>query len=266
MTVDEFDTWLAEYCTAYPDTAAWMNASGDPGAVASLWAEALDDVDLQDARAVIKRMMRGDDDYVQAYDRDKTAAIVRRHAIEARRRRLVSERAPTPPEWMTAGQRANFDCGSALRNILDGLEAGMNESEALQAYLPPINPEDEPRYRCATCLDRGLITVWSVRAMKAAAAGDVPAKDQTTVQVRCRCEAGEKYQGLQAGIKSGGGSVVGAICVFDERKWLKPHGLGRAQRSTNLIEWMRGFRERQHVEYDQLDLPDYSRSDASYGF
>jgi hypothetical protein len=261
MIQADFETWLDEYCLAFPETAAWLNQLGRPELVLSFWEDALEDVDFQDARQVIKRMVRGDDDPVQAFDRDKTPAIVRKYAIAERKRRNIATKAPTPPEWKTAGERAKFNCGDALRNIMAGLDAGMSESEAIEKYLPPIDPENEPRYQCPVCLDRGLITVWSVRAMKAAAAGAVAGKDQTTAQVRCDCKAGSRYENLEAGIKSGNGEEKQKLCVYSDRKWLIPRGKGRAERIANLIEWMRGFRERQAVPYDEVSLPDY-RDDA----
>lgn len=112
----------------------------------------------------------------------------------------------------------------------------------------------EYTYRCLRCRDQGLVTVWSVRAMKAASGGSVPGRDYTFAQTICPCHAGEKFSNMDGGIKS---TDTPKVLTFDDRKWRVPTGSTRDERIADLVEWMRGFRERQAVPYDEVELPDY---------
>jgi hypothetical protein len=79
----------------------------------------------------------------------------------------------------------------ALASAIKARDNGMSESECLamiNAALPPANDFDGPRYKCAVCLDRGLVLVWRP---------DFLAKIQTeklhrghTYNVACNCDAG----------------------------------------------------------------------------
>lgn len=80
MTETECEKWRAGYFAAFPDTRAWFSNLLSPADTFTVWVNVLQDVDFEAATEVTLRLARGDIEPIPAYDREKTAAIVRREA------------------------------------------------------------------------------------------------------------------------------------------------------------------------------------------
>jgi hypothetical protein len=83
--------------------------------------------------------------------------------------------------------------GAAFRELRRMTVAGATEAEQ-KAYLDqcfPDDPEEERRRgpKCRTCFDSGWARIMSAKAVKAAVDGKI---DRSTVDVRCKCKAGDR--------------------------------------------------------------------------
>ncbi len=91
MTGEEFDDWYSDFCSAYPETAAFVNSNGNPRGTLEHWFAVLSPCDLTDAREVTRRMLAGDDPEVENYNRHTTprhvATLCERASV---RRRLAA--------------------------------------------------------------------------------------------------------------------------------------------------------------------------------
>lgn len=188
MTNDEFDRWLDEFLDLIPEIGRWLADVPNPAAINDAWRDALRDCDLQDARAVTRQLVRGDLPAIPAYERSRTAAIVRTACRELRNERHQrSNREPT------MGRQASTPIGRCFGAILRRVDEGESARAACAAELPPLDAERAARYRCLDCEDSGWATVWSERAIRAVLDDALDRQSATTSVLPCRCRAGDRY-------------------------------------------------------------------------
>lgn len=80
MNADQFAVWLSAHFAAFPDTQKWISSTDKPSETINVWAKVLSDTDANAAIEVTERMARGDIEPPPAYERERTAAIIRREA------------------------------------------------------------------------------------------------------------------------------------------------------------------------------------------
>lgn len=89
MTNTEFKQFIAAYFITFPSTKEWLSKnSPDPAATLASWERTLSTTQIADALTVIGKLESGELEPIAAYDRDKTALIVRAYAG-----RIASDRA-----------------------------------------------------------------------------------------------------------------------------------------------------------------------------
>jgi hypothetical protein len=113
MNQKEFDKWVEDYLATFPQAATWLSKSPDPPRTLERWFIALKKIPLICAATVTDQMANGELDMVEAYEREKTALIVRRYAwaIENRKataketdeHRVEAEKHRDDPEYFPAG-------------------------------------------------------------------------------------------------------------------------------------------------------------------
>jgi hypothetical protein len=186
MTKPEFNTWLKEYSAAFPDTAAWLNTSGDRNTTLGFWFQALQSVDLVDAKEVTRRMAVGEEPSVLPYEREATARMVATVAKRVRSGKRIVRREEMLPDY----GGPTWNSGGIYLAVLEGVKAGKSVKQLCAELIPQ---EDNPRrYKCLRCLDSGVVLVWSNQTIHAVMkrAEVVPRKRCT---VRCVCEANKKW-------------------------------------------------------------------------
>ncbi len=89
MTAAEFDAWLKDYCTAFPECSVWIDSLKKPFDTLGKWREVFEAkrITLAVGREVTMAMMSGEAPAVANYDRDNTAARVVAAAREIRMQR-----------------------------------------------------------------------------------------------------------------------------------------------------------------------------------
>jgi len=81
MTEQEFDKWLNDYAVAFPSVLDWLDRIPDQTRTLQRWHMTLKKIPLDHAVMVTDRLAAGELPDIPAYDREKTAMIVRRHAF-----------------------------------------------------------------------------------------------------------------------------------------------------------------------------------------
>jgi len=113
MNQKEFDNWVADYFATFPQSSTWLAKSPDPPRTLERWFIALKKIPLICAATVTDRMAKGELPVVEAYEREKTALIIRRHAWDIQNRheqaketadsRAEAEKHRDDPEYFPAG-------------------------------------------------------------------------------------------------------------------------------------------------------------------
>ncbi len=80
MTKKEFDQWYRDFCSAFPETSAFINIGGRPQASLQHWYEVMERAELPDALEATKRLFDGREPVIEAYERWRTPLIVKRIA------------------------------------------------------------------------------------------------------------------------------------------------------------------------------------------
>jgi hypothetical protein len=80
VNAGEFQVWLSAHFAAFPDTQKWISNTDQPADTIKVWAKVLSETDGAAAIEVTERMARGDIEPPPAYERERTAAVVRREA------------------------------------------------------------------------------------------------------------------------------------------------------------------------------------------
>lgn len=191
--------WITNHGHAFPDFSVWI-ASIQPldkrSKLIDAWSEALEDVDLRDAKAVTRRMVAGDDPPIAAYEREQTPAKVRLLAKANRDRRAERDRQATARQRHDTPAARNMEpiAGKLYRQMLAMMDADPNLTprQAAEQVMPPPS-DDGPRYNCPLCLDSGLVTVWSSLSVRAALHGQLDDRTKRrTCVAPCKCPNGTR--------------------------------------------------------------------------
>lgn len=200
MNASEFQQWLADYCAAFPETAAWINQHGK--GVCVKWKSAFDEkaATLSECLAVTRRMVSGDIEAVPAYERATTAARVLRAISEDRQRtrRVAPSEAEDFERIKAENRRGGFPAGAIFRAVKARMESGLSAAEATEEVFRDFgeSPEDSKsrRYHCKLCLDEsaGLVAVLNLRSLedirRVANGGGSPG----TAAAACSCKRGQE--------------------------------------------------------------------------
>jgi hypothetical protein len=200
MTHNEFNDWFVDYCTAFPETGAWLNAFSPENdtegrrvkAILERWRGVFEQrgVRLSEAKSATAAMLRGDAECVKAFDREQTPAIVAKLARELRGER----RRDTPQAEPLDDQTGPVNLGGIFRELVKLHVAGASplEREKLLAVRFGGGASAQRRYKCAVCLDTGLISCVSAGTtghLRRMADGALPI---VRASAGCTCERGQE--------------------------------------------------------------------------
>ncbi len=252
MQAEQFDQWLRDYRCSYPTIGDWLDRLEDPAATLRKWRRVLEPIELDEALSVTRRMEDGElDPPLQWEQRDRTATIVRREAMQARSSRRERERDLHLQHRPVMTQKAGkvYPLGGILRALIalgkqqaDGqmepdAAAAKREQlfyQARQCDSPP------PRFRCTHCGDTGLIVVWHPRCVALMRAkGELPADQRHAAVVLCS-EAGCMAAQSQERANSRDG-VKRKLAMFAARQHCRVFGgsLPSDKDYETFREWMR---------------------------
>lgn len=243
MTREEFTSWLTEYKAAFPQTGKWIDELPARKATLGLWYETtFVNLELCDCQAVTRRMLKGEDEPGEAYERDQLPQMIASYAGHARNRRLHK---PTNfvPEYVEAGMgKKKFDLLGICSKITAAIKGGSSPEQACEVHLPKTADEDLPRVRCLDCKDTGLVNVWHVTAMAAAKRGTFDKRRHTTnCVIRCRCSAGNRYPSH--------------ALIYDPEKWLRVDNRMRQSEIDALHSFMKSYGVKS-CDWDQFQPAD----------
>lgn len=242
MTREEFTNWLAEYKAAFPQTGKWIDELPARKTTLSLWYETtFVNLELCDCQAVTRRMVKGEDQPGEAYERDQLPQMIAAYAKAAKSRRVFrSTGTEFVPEYVEAGLgKKKFDLLGICSKIKAAMAGGSSAQEACEVHLPKTADEDLPRVRCLDCKDTGLVNVWHVTAMLAAKHCKFDKSRHTSACViRCRCNAGNKYPSHEL--------------IYDPNKWLRVDNRTRQESIDELHAYMKSYGVK---EFDPNDWP-----------
>lgn len=200
MNRTEFNQWWADYSRRFPDTGRWV--ADLEGSVLVDWLDALSDIEVDDAMDVNRKLMAGDLVPIQAYQREQTPAIIRRHTLDAKREALAARNALSENsaatrdrERFAAGPRES-PTGSArgfMEQISKLIASGMTARLAGERVFPRSSNERHSRVNCTLCNDCGWVDVWSNVAIRAAIeCKPIPTCTTGRMCVLCSCGKGDR--------------------------------------------------------------------------
>lgn len=184
----EYANLLEDFEARFPNDAEWL---GKHPKTKALWfSDTFVGLGLADCMSVSKRIMSGELDGWNAYDRDRIPGFYKKEVGRMRReRRQQSDNQKTRVREQTYRQPVSTaSIWSTAKTLRDMRNGGASEQEC-DDYLDsvfPSDPESERRVSCLKCLDYGLVQIFDPRDM---VSGVVRHK----CYVRCDCVAGTKY-------------------------------------------------------------------------
>lgn len=227
MTDTEFSDWIVSHMRVFPDMKAWLTKmeEADRRALQEAWRDALRDVELQDAKEVTRQMVSGDIPPIAAFERESTAATVRKFSKElaSARRSFHRER-----EYEPRQSCENPIAGNWFREIMRRLknDSTLTARQVAAEVIPPIDPTKGPRFNCPLCFDTGLVTVWSERSIRAAIENRLDdANNRRSCAAPCSCKRGERFiwRGTNAPKEWSGWRSSDAV-YSEDRHFLCPGG------------------------------------------
>lgn len=226
MLEDEFREWLDRHLEAFPQLRVWLEGLPKPAATLGAWRGALADVAPEDAAAVTDAMVRGDIQAPAAYDRERTAAIVRQNAREIAWRRSACDQSDQPAK---VAQRPRAGRSGRIAELMATDFA--ERTQGVAELLP------EQVYGCDLCRDVGTVTVWHpVSVAEASETGEAP-KRRATAAVACSCRRGDR---MADGVTPGTGRPgYRRLPRYDENHYCRiEYGLPSADDTGNLLAWL----------------------------
>ena len=157
MNAVDFNVWIADYCMAFPETAAWITNMKEPQRVQLLgkWREVFEGkrITLELGRQVTAAMVSGEVSAVAAFERELTAAKVVAGAREIRMARGDAYRseADVVAQRATERNRTKYERPAAAISVWEMVEgySAMKKSGASQkecdAWLDQKDRESFPR-------------------------------------------------------------------------------------------------------------------------
>jgi len=228
MNHEEFNRWAKDFGAAFPQTREWMRGLPDPQATLKVWRSVLADVTSDEAALVTMKLAAGDLPAIKAFDREQTAATIRRHILDLRHKHERRNDGLSEAELYTPVKGPSFACGAALQGLLADMAKGTPKAEALAKWLPESKPEDCPRYRCLDCKDSGLRKVWAIKSMTAAKEGRLTRRNSYEAVTRCQCS-------------KGGEARFERLAEFNVLKWCEYGNGDWETEAENLREFMADY-------------------------
>lgn len=248
MSPQEFEGWFAAHCAAFPAIQAWLGTVTDAKATLAVWQEILSDVEAEAAQQATKLMARGDIEPPAAYDRERTAALIRRAAKKITFEKRQAKRDAANRKEAT--QRGKCQpLGPLIRRAMAvGYKARSGEmtAEERDAAMEQIKKEAgsdpnayEPRYDCPTCLDHGWVEVWHPDVVaKARISRKEPARVASCVMA-CTCQRGHKFH--EPPSNEGKAAMFRPLPRYDEAKHCAIRAGASGQTAVReFIDWLFG--------------------------
>jgi hypothetical protein len=191
MIDSEFITFVDHFQACFPDVWNRLLTAGGENFVPT-WRRSLGSIELSDAISALDMIVDGKESLPNPHS--LFPAVIRKVAGKLQARRLYRPPAPLEP-----ARRGKHSMSAMLGAVLDCVKAGMSTAEALAQLNVqfPIDPEDQPRFRCMLCKDSGTVDVWHHTCVSAAIRGDDHIKRYRAIVV-CTCEASLKIQAWPA--------------------------------------------------------------------
>ena len=198
MNNKEFNIWFTDFCAAYPWAIEFVNkadAAGQGEATLGHWLAVLETHTLSDAKEATRLMLSGVEPEVDQYNR----AALPRHVASICGRLVAGRNRVPQPKFEAPANPVQWDSREIVRQLQECAEAG-GDVAALAARLMPLDDDDQPKYRCLTCKDTGMVTCWHPDSMKLAAQGRLtPGLSCYRTAVVCSCAAGKPFDSLAKG-------------------------------------------------------------------
>lgn len=196
MTEYEFGEWLKDYDEAFPASAEWRkNLPAREATMRHWYQDTFVNLEKVDCWQVTRLMVKGELTPIEAFKREQTPSIIAAYAAVTRRRRVGAQAEKAfEPEYLADQRGQRFEVLGVAKQILNSIAGGCTPTEACEIHLPPVDPDEAPRYRCLLCKDTGWCNVWHVTAMHAARTDSFDRRRHTTMAtMACNCPAGDKY-------------------------------------------------------------------------
>lgn len=203
LTYEEFAAfWVREVYSAFPSLADWV-AQVRPSieerkATHQQWYKSLEDCTVEECRGVLGDWLRGEVVPFEAYSRDQASRVMRSCVMAKRQSERNRERTEAMHYEPESDKRPGISpVAPVLANAIKLSRSGASMSdvrEYIEAAIPPCDPYDQPRYRCALCCDRGNVEVWRMDVAYRVDNGTLPLeKALGWYVVACTCTAGDLY-------------------------------------------------------------------------
>lgn len=245
MESNDFDRWYAEHVAAFPDLQRWLSELPNSQDALRVWRETLADVRLEDAWEITRRMSRGDVEPPKAYERERTAARVRRLAkeLEYESRKAENER----EERREAASRGHCQpIGPLIRRAMavgTAYREGKLSSEERDSAVAEIRKEAgsdpnaaEPRYGCGICLDHGWVEVWAPDVVQQIRLTRKEPGRVTSCAVACSCTRGDRF--AEPKQVASGRAVGRPLPRYDSAVYCKLKLTSTAAESRALMDWL----------------------------
>lgn len=250
MTSDEFKTYFRRFGELFPDRAAWITNKGDAGKPFNrAWCDLFANIRLDDALASLDRCFAGDEGYPDlgnAYgDNERLPRTTLALARTAERSRRNGNAGLEP---LQRRDRAKYQpartggVGAAFARIVELRSAGTTDLATImetletEGHFPPSDPADEPTYRCLTCFDQGIVTVWHHLTVKAVEdqgrEGLQNHRYRRSMSAPCSCDRGLGYVGERRLWRRE------RTIYTDDRYCLIRNSTENATDQQNLIDWI----------------------------
>ncbi len=217
--VKEFPTFLDRLYAAFPDILEWVKQnSPDIALTQGAWAQTLKPCTLEECNKVLSDWINAVHPPPKGYERSQVALIIRQSVMQDRdeARRAKAEKPRGPLDHVPDLRGSSKDIPSiahALARALDLKSKGANDQVIeleIKKMLPAVKDNfDEPRYRCPTCRDRGVVCVWNPDEMDKIRDGKLSRGcilHQSAVA--CSCTAGDKIYNGRASASSKGVQIA----------------------------------------------------------
>lgn len=131
MTRREFDKWAEEWFTAFPDSQAWLNKLPNPAGTLETWFKCLSRCCYADVAEATARIIMGDLQSVEAYQREQTALHIRAYAGRITDDRNKRQKQTREHEKFQRGRERNRnDHGPTMGSMFKAILQFREEAEA----------------------------------------------------------------------------------------------------------------------------------------
>ena len=232
MDATEIETFATELILAFPAFKSFAEKhSPNFERTKQAWGVAWKDLKLAECREALRRLLiEGGITYEQF---QQPGSFIRRLVVGGRSdsERVSQEREATRYERQ---QRRKAYVGSPMAEALRQAQLCKTKEDAyrvIESGLPKRSEYDQPRYRCSTCCDRGLVVVWRADFVAMVRAGRKSLSELTrahTYVVSCYCDVGTEINEPKKNklpVYS-----TGSVCKFDDDEIENEH--------KKLSEWI----------------------------